>query len=124
SHTTVFFLARSPSGRRSGRRTNRGLVVQRRVDLWYFLRLDRRAAAVLVGRRLPAEVEPERLQVDVAAVGADLLECREQLRLGLGPCICRRRDLLGRLDVDAAVALEARRGRDQLADDHVLLEAE
>ena len=35
----------------------------------------------------------------------------------------RARQRLGRLDLDPPVALEPRRGRDQLADDHVLLEA-
>src|SRR6201989_1432398 len=36
----------------------------------------------------------------------------------------RRLDRFGRLDRDRAVVLEAGRGRDQLADDHVLLEAD
>src|SRR5206468_9321773 len=78
-----------------------------------------------VGAGLAAEVEAERAEIEaVAAVGADLLQRREQLRLGLRPRVRARRDLLGRLDLDPAVALEAGRGRDQLADDHVLLEAE
>src|ERR1051326_845806 len=74
---------------------------------------------------LAAEIEPERVEVEaVAAVRADLLERREQLGLGLGPRERARGHLLGGLDLDAAVALEAGRGRDQLPDDHVLLEAE
>src|SRR5437868_1522464 len=76
-----------------------------------------------LGARRAAEVEVNRLEA-VAAVGADLLQRREQLRLGLGPDQYARRHLLRRLDVDAAVALEARGRRDQLADDHVLLQAE
>src|SRR5436190_8442502 len=78
-----------------------------------------------VSARLAAEVDAERAEVEAfAAVGADLLERRQKLRLRLGPRVRARRDLLGRLDVDAAVALEARGGGDQLADDDVLLQAE
>src|SRR5205814_8103986 len=53
---------------------------------------------------------------------ADLLERLEQRRVLLGEELAR--DRLGGADVDLAIALEAGRRRDQLADDHVLLQAE
>src|SRR5947199_143082 len=69
--------------------------------------------------RLAAEVEvAERLGADLA----DLLERLQERRVLLGEELAR--DRLGRADLDLPVALEAGRGRDQLADDHVLLQAE
>src|SRR5579862_9991960 len=60
-------------------------------------------------------------EVERAAVLADLLE-RLQERLVL--LVELAGDRLGRTDLDHPVPLQARRGRDQLADDHVLLQAE
>src|SRR5215204_4095372 len=103
-----------------------GLVVQRRTNLRRLRRLARLVRArIAVGLDRTTEVEAEiREARAVASVGTDLLERSEQLLLGLGPAIGRQRDLLGRLDLDGAVLLEARRRRDQLPDDHVLLQAE
>src|SRR5207249_2859530 len=102
-----------------------GLLVEGRVDLRHLFGLAGFVARREVGSRLTAEVDPERAEVEaLAAVRADLLERREQLRLRLGTRVDARGHLLGRLDLDPAVALEARRGRDQLPDDHVLLQAE
>src|SRR5438874_964277 len=70
---------------------------------------------------LPAEVEAERREVDsFAAVGADLLQ-RSKQRLALVRFLGH---LLGRADLDRPVALEPGGGRDQLPDDHVLLQPE
>src|SRR5262245_15113773 len=115
-----------PNESRHASREARGglsFVIERALDLGDLRRLaalGRHAVAVGVVLRLAAErevVEGER-----PAVGADLLQrCKQRL------AICGRRlpdHALGRLDLDRAVPLEARRGRDQLADDHVLLEAE
>src|SRR5437867_5192635 len=97
-------------------------LVQRRVDredrLGFSLFL-RRVLLAVVGSA--AEVEPKAGEARaVAAVAANLLQRREQglalVRLG--------RHLLGGADVDLPVTLETGRGRDQLADDHVLLQAE
>src|SRR6266542_1443745 len=106
--------------------TNRdSALVEWAVDLGNLGRLACLVRRRLVGARLAAEVEAEPAELEaVAAVGADLLQRRQQLRLGLGPRVRARRDLLGRLDLDPAVALQPRRGRDQLADDDVLLQTE
>src|SRR5438105_8819990 len=91
----------------------------RGVDLGDLLRL-----AGLVGLRLvvqvglAAEVDPEGLEVEtLAAVASDLLQRREQLLLRRGPRVRRQRRRVGGGDLDRPVPLEARRGRDQLADD-------
>src|SRR5919201_1748460 len=98
------------------------LAVERRVDfgrLLGFLLLARRVLLTEVGRA--AEVDPERREVwTVAAVGPDLLQGLEQ-RLALDRLL---RHLLRRADLDRPVLLQTGRGRDQLADDHVLLQAE
>src|SRR5512133_2127455 len=99
------------------------LAVERRVDLGYLFGLGRLVRLrVAVGRLRPAaEVEAEAGEVDpVASVGADLLE-RGQQGLALVGLL---RHLLGRPDLDVAVLLQAGGGRDQLADDHVLLQAQ
>src|SRR5581483_12251424 len=77
-------------------------LVERRVDLGDLLGLARLGGRVLlavVGRA--AEVEPEPRQVDAAAVGADLLERREQ-RLAL---VRLARDDVRRPHLDRPVAL-------------------
>src|SRR6266545_3817462 len=103
--------------------TNRdSALVEWAVDLGNLGRLACLVRRRLVGTRLAAEVEAEPAELE--AVAADLLQRRQQLRLGLGPRVRARRDLLGRLDLDPAVALQPRRGRDQLADDDVLLQTE
>ena len=51
-------------------------------------------------------------------------ERREQLLLGRRPRVRRRRHLVRRADLDRPVAPEAGRRRDQLPDDHVLLQPE
>src|SRR5262249_61129126 len=68
--------------------------------------------------RLAAEVEV----AEMVAVLADLLERLQERGVLLGEELAR--DRLGRADLDRAVPLEAGRRRDQLADDHVLLQAE
>src|SRR5439155_7897246 len=106
--------------------SSRSLVVKRRVDLGHFLGLDRvarlaLARSVAAVRRLATEVDAELLQREALAVaGADLLERAQQRRppVGLLP------HLRGRADLDVPVLLETGRRRDQLPDDHVLLEAE
>ena len=98
-----------------------------------------------VATRVVGDVELGELlgEAGVAAAGADLLEVgrscskpapgrrRSRRRSGRARRRARRveqrdvigaRQRLGRLDLDAAVALETGRGRDQLADDDVLLE--
>src|SRR5438067_1909581 len=97
-------------------------LVERRVDLGDLLgllRFLRRILLAEVGRAAEVEPQPGEARA-VAAVAADLLQRREQglalVRLG--------RHLLGGADVDLPVPLETRRGRDQLADDHVLLQPE
>src|SRR5205823_12049314 len=82
------------------------LLVERTVDLGDFLRLGRltRLALAVSALRLAAEIEAEAGEVEpVAAVGADLIQRRQQ-RLALVRLL---RHLLGRADVDRAVALEA-----------------
>src|SRR4029453_8275996 len=98
------------------------LVVERRVDLWDLLRLGRfLRLRLVVLRRLAAEVEPEAREVDaIAAVGVDLLE-RGQQGLALVGLL---RHPFGGPDVDRAVPLQPGGGRDQLPDDHVLLQAQ
>src|SRR3954466_14528950 len=77
----------------------------------------------LVGERLAITVaEPEVAQVAVAGEAQllcelGLVEQAHLLRGGTG-------DRLGRLDLQAAVATETRGRRDELPDDHVLLQAE
>src|SRR5262249_54575823 len=97
-------------------------AVERAVDLGDLLGLGRLVPPrFLVLRRLSAEVQPESGEVaPVPAVGADLLE-RGQQGLALVGLL---RHLLGRPDLDRAVALQPGGGRDQLPDDHVLLQAE
>src|SRR2546430_92535 len=99
------------------------LFVQRTVDLGDFFRLGRLVGlrlALRPGYGLAAEVaEPEAREIEaVAPVGADLLERGEQ-RLAL---VSLLRHLLGRADVDRAVPLQPGGGRNQLPDDHVLLQ--
>src|SRR6266487_1105079 len=112
---------RSPSSRESAEHF-RGLFVERGVDFRSLLGLSlflRRVLLAVV--RSAAEIEPEAREARaVAAIAADLLERCEQ-RLAL---VRLRRHLFGGADVDRPVALEAGRGRDQLADDHVLLQPE
>src|SRR6266516_1396151 len=74
------------------------LFVERGIDLGHFLGLGRLVRLALVVRfRLAAEIEAQARQVEtVAAVGADLLERREQLLALVGLL----RHLLGRPDVD------------------------
>src|SRR4051812_48974048 len=77
----------------------------------------------LVGEGLSVAVaEPEVAQIAVAGEAQLLCELGlvEQAHLLRG----RTGDRLGRLDLEAAVATETRGRRDQLPDDHVLLEAE
>src|ERR671938_918341 len=74
-------------------------------------------------RRLTAEVEPEHRQVGPVAV-RDLLERGEELLLRRRPGVGRDGHLLARADLDRPVLLETGRGRDQLADDDVLLQSE
>src|SRR5690242_14406551 len=108
---------------REARRTSRALLVERGVDLGNFLGLARLVRLRLVVHvRLAAEVEALEAEA-VGAVGADLLERREQLLLGRRPRIGRDRAVL-RPDLDRPVPLEAGRRRDQLPDDDVLLQAE
>src|SRR5205085_3014743 len=115
------FPAREVVTARAARRTLRDLLVERRVDLGNFLRLAR-----LVWLRLVVQVglaaEVEALETEaVCAVRADLLERREQLLLGRRPRVGRDR-AVHRADVDRPVPLQARRRRDQLPDDDVLLQ--
>src|SRR5947209_5186108 len=116
------YEVRRPAPDKAGAGPPCELLVERAVDLGHFLCLGRLARLRLaVGLRLTAEVEAEAGEAQpVAAVGADLLQRRQQ-RLALVRLL---RHLLGRPDLDRAVALEAGRGRDQLADDHVLLQPE
>src|SRR5579885_2206623 len=95
-------------------------VVERAVDLGDLLGLAGLVGRRAVGARLAAEGEVEVAEVDGAAVLADLLERLEE-RVAL---VARADDRLGRADLDRPVPLEAGRGRDQLAADHVLLQAE
>src|SRR4051812_10896409 len=99
-----------------------GLFVERRIDLGDLLGLLRRVRRILLAEAGgAAEVEPEVGEArTVAPVAADLLERREQ-RLAL---VRRGIRSVGWADVDRPVPLQARGGRDQLADDHVLLQAE
>src|SRR5438477_1613078 len=98
--------------------------VERGVDLGDLLRLDLLVRRAAVAARLAAEVEVEVREALAAAVRADLLERRQQLLLGLRPRVRAHRRRVGRADLDRAVALEAGRRRDELADDDVLLQAE
>src|SRR5205807_9388847 len=112
---------RSPRSRESALALSR-LFVQRSVDLGDLLGLSlflRRVLLAEVGSSAEVEAQAGETRA-VAAVAADLLQRREQ-RLAL---VRLRGHLLGGADVDRPVALEARRGRDQLADDHVLLQPE
>src|ERR687887_1208348 len=97
-------------------------LVERRIDFGDLLGLRLLARRVLLAEvRRPAEVEAQAREARaVAPVAADLLERREQrlALVGLG------RDLLRRADLDRPVALEPGCGRDQLADDDVLLQPE
>src|SRR5436853_5938800 len=97
-------------------------LVERRVDLGHLFGLFRRVRRVLLAEAgSAAEVEAEVGEARaVAAVAADLLE-RRQERLALVRGGVRA---VGSADVDRAVPLEAGRRRDQLADDHVLLQPE
>src|SRR2546421_9126237 len=97
-------------------------TVERRMDLGDLLGLARFVRDGLVGAGLAAEIEVEYSDA-VAAVRADLLQRREELLLGLRAHVRGRRDLVGRSDFDHPVALQARGRRDQLPDDHVLLES-
>src|SRR4051794_31003568 len=96
-------------------------LVERRVDLRNLRGLPRlvRAPAV-VDAGLAAERQVEVAEA-VAAVGADLLQRREQC---LPLVVAAVERAVGRTDVDAAVPPEAGGSRDQLADDHVLLQTE
>src|SRR5918996_4378153 len=71
-----------------------------------------------------AERHAEQAEVDAFAVRVDLLERGEQLLFGRRTPEGLDGHLLARLDLDRPVLLETGRGRDQLADDDVLLEAE
>src|SRR5512133_1478438 len=98
------------------------LADERAVDLGDFLGLGRlvRLRLVVLRRRATA-VEPEAREVDaVATVGVALL-ARGQQGLALVGLL---RHLLGRPDIDRAVPLQPGGGRDQLPDDHVLLQAQ
>src|SRR3954451_23725519 len=64
----------------------------------------------------PGAEAAEAVPVAETQLGGDLV-LGEQADL-----VHRARQRLGRLDLDAALALEAGRGRDELADDHVLLQ--
>src|SRR3954468_7994358 len=74
------------------------------------------------GLAIAAVAEPE--VAEVAVAGQTQLLCElglvEQAHLLRG----RTADRLGRLDLQAAVATKARGRRDQLPDDHVLLQAQ
>src|SRR6476659_8443484 len=74
--------------------------------------LERRE--VLVEGRAEAA---EAVAVAEAELGGDLVGVQQ------ADLVHRARQRLGRLDLDPPVALEPRRSRDQLADDHVLLQA-
>src|SRR5690242_5004556 len=83
----------------------------------------KRQVGELIGEGLAVAVaEPEVAQVAVARQAQLLCELGlvEQAHLLRG----RTGDRLGRLDLQAAVAAETRGRRDQLPDDHVLLQAE
>src|SRR5205807_3992590 len=99
------------------------LRIQWSIDLGDLGRLDLLVGRAAVAAGLAAEVEAE-VDEAIAAVGADLLEGRQQLLLRLRPRVRADRNGLGRADLDRAVPLETGRGRDELADDDVLLEAE
>src|SRR5438477_5594810 len=102
---------------------SRLLVVERRVDFGDLFGLDVRAGLGTVAvRDVVAEVEAEAGEA-LAAVGVDLLERREQLLLGLRARVRARRHLVGRADLDVAIPLQPRGRRDELPDDHVLLQA-
>src|SRR3954465_9800868 len=79
-----------------------------------FSRATRRSAAPVV--LLQAHGLAGALTEDVGAVVLPVVVA--------GHGVDRRARLLGRLDRDVPVAADARTRRDQLADDHVLLEAE
>src|ERR687888_2259894 len=102
--------------------TRKSALVERRIDFGDLLGLRLLARRVLLAEvRGPAEVEAEAGEARaVAPVAADLLQRRQQrlALVGLG------RHLLGRGDVDRPVALEPGGSRDQLPDDHVLLQPE
>ena len=75
-------------------------------------------ADLLELRGVERRAEPaEALAVVEAQLGGELVALQQARRRR-----CRG-ERLGRLDLDRAVALEPGRGRDQLADDHVLLQA-
>src|SRR6266542_2667500 len=103
SHGGPYFPQAPPSKARrratgvGGLRANAVLaLVERGVDLRDLLGLPGRVRLGLVVQiRLAAEVEAERPEVDAAAVGADLLERREQ-RLALVRLLGH---LLGRADL-------------------------
>src|SRR5919201_4251301 len=100
--------------------TEPSLLVERRVDLGNLLGLlglGRRVLLAEVGGAAEVEAEAREARA-VAAVGVDLLERREE-RLALVRLL---RHLLRGTDLDRAVLLEAGRSRDELPDDHVLLE--
>src|SRR5580765_4150895 len=102
------------------------LLVERRLDLGDLLGLEVRArlGVAAVARLGPAaEVQSEPGE-GVGAVAADLLECREELLLGLRARERARRHLVRGPDLDRPVALQAGRRRDQLPDDDVLLQSE
>src|SRR5262245_15715194 len=95
-------------------------LVERRVDLRDLLGLRGRLRLSVAARVAVAEVDAERGEVELPAVGADLLQRLEQ-RLALDRLA---RHLVRRADLDRPVPLETGGGRDQLADDDVLLETE
>src|SRR5687768_14205066 len=100
------------------------VFVERRLDLGRLLGFAGlvRRGRVRTGRA--AEVQAERLEVDPVAVAADLLQRGEQLLLGGRPRVRGRGHLRGGADLDPAVPLQPRGRRDELPDDHVLLQAE
>src|SRR5947209_4952958 len=99
------------------------LRIQRCIDLRDLGCLDLVVGRAAVAAWLAAEVEAE-VGEALAAVGADLLERRQELLLRLRPRVRADRHGLGGADLDRAVSLETGRGRDELADDDVLLQAE
>src|SRR4249919_1128789 len=99
------------------------LLVERLVGLGDLVRLGRRALglAVRLAAVSGAEVEAEAREVEaLAPVAVDLLQ-RGKQRLVLVGLL---RHLLGRADLDRSVALQPGGGRNELPDDHVLLQPE